>query len=363
LVRPVSGAVPYLNLSPNHDGTWTESVIYSFCTVFDGIQCLDGGSSDASLVLDSKGNLYGTTSDGGSSSECGEGVGCGVVFELSPPLAPGGAWTETVLYSFCANGRCLDGALPISQLSFDGSGNLYGTTAGGGAVGAGTVFELAPSSGGWTLATLYSFCVEGNGKICPDGDQPQAGVTFDKLGKLYGTTLSGGRKNSEGGGTVYKLSPGASGWTYTLLVAFNPVAGAPALPTGTVSFDPIGNLYSTTSFNLGAVFELLAKTHTLRALVFGNNDPGPPMGGVVVDPRAKAAYGTGTFGGSNSVGGIFKISSSGQETVLYNFCQQANCADGSFPYAGLVKDASGNFYGTTSEGGSNNQGVVFEITP
>jgi hypothetical protein len=109
-----------------------------------------------------------------------------------------------VLYSFCAgsNTTCQDGGGPAGQLIFDASGNLYGTTTRGGLGGGsgragGTVSELSPSLSGWTHTILYNFCVNGNVRICPDGDQPEAGVTFYKAGNLYGTTMSGGTKNSQ----------------------------------------------------------------------------------------------------------------------------------------------------------------------
>jgi len=358
-------------LSPNPDGTWLETVLYNFCTNLANGLCLDGQDPVAGLAFDQAGNLYGTTNNGGSVYCPITSFGCGTVFELSPPGRGKTIWTETVLYSFCSDlsgNQCLDGALPASQLIFDASGNLYGTTAtsGTGAWAGGTVFELSPNVGGWTHTTLYNFCVNGHGRICPDGDQPQAGVTFDKAGNLYGTTMSGGTRNTQGTGEVYELSPISNGWTQTVVFAFSPSGRGLAIPLGTVSFDPSGNLYSTASegFPGGGVFELQPKTRTERHFVFnGTNEGGGPAAGVLIDPKIKALYGTTVGGGSGQGGVVFKITKSGQETVLYNFCQQANCTDGLFPYASLIEDKAGNLYGTTKEGGANNQGVVFEITP
>jgi len=331
--------------------------------------CLDGQYPLASLIFDQSGNLYGTTSYGGAGCE----QQCGTVFELSPPVSQGGAWTETVLYSFCAgaNTKCQDGAEPAGQLTFDAHGNLYGTTVLGGPNYMGTVFELSPSAGGWTHSTLYNFCANEQGdRICPDGDQPEAGVTFDNSGNLYGTTMSGGARNSQGAGTVYELSPGVGSWTQTVIFALSPSGRGLAIPLGTVSFDPNGNLYSTASegFPGGGVFELRPQTRTERHFLFDVNNGSGPLAGVVVDSKRRAIYGTTGGGGSGNGGTVFTINMSGQETVLYNFCQQTNCADGQYPYASVIEDKAGNLYGTTKLGGSESGdcgsegcGVVFEI--
>jgi uncharacterized repeat protein (TIGR03803 family) len=228
----------------------------------------------------------------------------------------------------------------------------------------GTVFELSPGINGWTLTTLYNFCANQLGKnICPDGNQPLAGVTFDQAGNLYGTTKIGGATNSAGAGTVYELSPGTDGWTETVLVAFK-LNGALQNPVGTVSFDPAGNLYSTASNGTnGGVFELLPKARVLRDFKFNYNDGAAPESGALVDTRAKVVYGTTIDGGSGGGGTVFKITAQGGESVLYNFCQESGCMDGLFPYASLIEDRAGNLYGTTQQGGAAGIGVVFEITP
>src|SRR5271154_125792 len=187
------GCGTVFELSPNPDGSWTNTILYKFCTNFSQAGCLDGAFPKAGLIFDVNGNLYGTTSNGGGKNCPLDGRGCGAVFELSPPALQGAAWTEALLYAFCAtemNDQCLDGGEPVSQLTFDSTGNLFGTTSAGGtgASPAGTVFELSPGPGGWTETVLYTFCSAGGFPVCPDGDQPQAGVTFDKAGSLYGTT-------------------------------------------------------------------------------------------------------------------------------------------------------------------------------
>jgi uncharacterized repeat protein (TIGR03803 family) len=358
-------------LSPGSEGTWTESVLYNFCTDTSNGLCNDGQYPVAGLIFDEAGNLYGTTTYGGAGL-CGSS--CGTVFELSPPASPGGAWTEAVLYSFCAgsNLECQDGSDPADQLIFDTSGNLYGTTSSGGTGngGYGSVFELSPGASGWTLTTLYDFCMNGHARICPDGAMPEAGLAFDKSGNLYGTTELGGAKNSQGAGTVYELSPGAGSWTQTVVLALSPSGRGLTIPMGTVSFDPIGNLYSTASegFPGGGVFELRPKTRTERHFLFDVNNGSGPVAGVIVDSKRRAIYGTTGGGGSGQGGTVFTINASGQETVLYNFCQEANCADGQCPYASVIEDEARNLYGTTKLGGSQSGdcgsdgcGVVFEI--
>jgi uncharacterized repeat protein (TIGR03803 family) len=368
VLAPTVVAVLYLNCLLTQTALGLKSFCTTFAVVVENNLCLDGELPIAGLVLDQEGNLYGTTSYGGiGTGNCGGP--CGSVFELMPPSLPGESWTESVLYSFCANSttKCQDGGTPAGQLIVDASSNLYGTTTMGG-LGAGsgreggTVFELSPGVGGWTHTTLYNFCVNGNGRICPDGDQPQAGVTFDKAGNLYGTTMSGGTKNSKGAGTVFEISPGSNGWTHKTLVAFNPI-GSLASPLGTVSFDAAGNLYSTVSGAAGGVFQLQRKARKERNFLFNTQDGGSPAAGVIVDAKSNSLYGTTVGGGTVQDGVVFKIASSGRETVLYDFCQQASCADGQYPYSSLIEDQAGNLYGTTYKGGTNNQGVVFEITP
>jgi uncharacterized repeat protein (TIGR03803 family) len=168
----------------------------------------DGADPVSGLVSDHAGNLYGTTQYGGANDG-------GTVFELSPNAD--GSWAETILYNFCGDkneGHCNDGQYPTTGLILDRAGNLYGTTNNGGSTdclhnsyGCGTVFELSPSAGVWTETVLYSFCADTN---CDDGYYPDSQLIFDGSGNLYSTTSSGGTGNG-GYGTVFELSPSASG--------------------------------------------------------------------------------------------------------------------------------------------------------
>jgi uncharacterized repeat protein (TIGR03803 family) len=323
-----------------------ESVLYNFCSQ-GGVYCTDGIQPSAGLIVDASGNLYGTTNGGGSanSSDCNVGsCGYGTVFKLSPS---GSDYTKTVLYNFCSQTNCTDGATPYAGLIEDAAGDLYGTTYNGGANGGGTVFKLTPSGNGYTESVLYNFCSQSQGSAaCTDGVNPQAGVIQDSSGNLYGTTNLGGTgvplvDGAYAYGTVFMLAPSGSGYNYAVLYNFCPPSSTAfctdgAAPNAALIEDASGNLYGTTV--LGGT-----GTHALEC----------------------AGLGCGT---------VFKLSpnSGGYvETVLYNFCSQggSNCTDGAYPYgAGLIEDASGNLYGTTSAGGVNSCdnpgcGTVFRLAP
>ena len=213
-----------------HSGSgWTEQPLYAFTGT------PDGATPYAGLVLDSAGNLYGTTTAGGL-------FGQGTVFELSPS---GSGWTEQVLYNFQGGS---DGGFPTGGLIFDQSGNLYGSTNKGGVGGGGTVFELTPSGGGWTYNLLYSFT--GN-----TGCGPFANLGLDGAGNLYGTTLCDGANNA---GNVFELTPSGGGWTYSSLHDFTNGSDG-GYPYSNVTFDAAGNLYGTASRGgrgVGLVWEI-----------------------------------------------------------------------------------------------------------
>ena len=183
-------------LTPNAaKTTWTETVLYSFCSQ-GGESCTDGANPNAALIMGARGKLYGTTYQGGASGQC-------TAFELTATNAAKTEWTETALYSFCAQENCDDGAYPGAALIIDAAGDLYGTTSGGGTGFAGTVFALTPDAKtSWKETVLYSFCAQGAYPNCTDGYSPQAALLMDAWGQLYGTTYQGGANN---GGTVFEL--------------------------------------------------------------------------------------------------------------------------------------------------------------
>ena len=284
-----------------------------------------------------------------------------------------GASAEQVLYNFAGGAS---GGVPSSGLVFDSSGNLYGTTQGGGAHTLGTVFKLSPGeNGAWTNTILYSFA---GGK---DGATPAAGLIFDDAGNLYGTTQGGGRgRQSEG--TVFKLSPSENGtWTETVLHRFTGGASDGAEPKADLIFDAKGNLYGTTPYGgigcentgCGTVFKLTPqadgkwKETLLHSFAGGEKDGASPLAKVTFD-AAGNLYGTTVYGAyrsgcndSRGCGAVFELTPNGRgnwsEKVLYAFAG----AQGFDPEAGLILDSAGNLYGTTTGGGEFRVGTAFEL--
>jgi uncharacterized repeat protein (TIGR03803 family) len=253
----------------------------------------DGANPIARLAIDKNGNLYGTTSAGGTS-------GNGTVFAVSA------AGKHTVLYSF---GSGTDGTIPFAGVTLDAKGNLYGTTSAGGSTGNGTVFELKRSSSGWTEIILHNF------ELQDDGGTPYAGLVFDPSGNLYGAATQGGVNGTDGGGTVFELSPAGSNWTFTVL-------------------------YGLYGWNISGTF---------RDLLF--------------DATTGVIYGTTHCDGAYDAGTVYSLtpsSGSWSYTELYTF---TGGTDGLYSFSNLVMDKSGNLYGTTNEGGANGSGVIFKVAP
>jgi uncharacterized repeat protein (TIGR03803 family) len=338
----------------------------------------DGSGPSASLIFDAAGNLYGTTELGGTGL-C-TGGGCGTVFELSPKT--GGGWSEKVLHSFHDNG--VDGYSPMAAVILDGGGNIYGTTFSGGAYGGGTVFELILTEGeGWKENVLYDF---GNGT---DGGGPSASLIFDGAGNLYGTTTGGG---AYGVGTVFELSPQAGAdWSEKVLHSFDDNGEDGYSPVASVVFDHAGNLYGTTFeggfsvFSIGTAFELTPEVgggwsekilHQFIDGPYNNHDGNFVYAGLILDATGDL-YGT-TFGGgccNKHYGGtVFELSlrDSGNwgERIIHNF---SSTEPQTGPQAGVIMDAVGNLYGTTVLDGTGSCvsgtgvtvgcGTVFELGP
>jgi uncharacterized repeat protein (TIGR03803 family) len=275
---------------------------------------------------------------------------------------PAQAQTETVLYNFTGGS---DGSRPQSSLIADGAGNLYGTTALGGTCpgwnqyGCGVVFEISPNgSGGWKQTVLHTFAAP------PDGAKPLfSPVIFDKSGNLYGTTQWGGASNV---GTVFELSPAGASWTATILYSFTGGADG-GHPAAGLVMDPAGNLYGTGQTGgangQGTVFKLSPSGAETLLYTFGSQsgDGSYPFAGLVLDETGNL-YGTTLSGGANGGGTVFKLAPTGTETVLYSFGSRSG--DGSNPDGGfLIFDNNGNLYGTTLSGGANGGGTVFKLAP
>jgi uncharacterized repeat protein (TIGR03803 family) len=335
-------------LTRGSGGKWSYSVIHLF-------QGHDGSQPTGSLIFDSSGNLYGTTVDGGAHNY-------GTVFELSPSA---GKWKETVLYSFAGHPTDLD--TPLGALTFDASGNLYGTASNEATNSPGGVFELKPSGNRWQETVLYSFT---GGS---DGSNPYtSNVVLDSAGNLYGTTLFGG---AYGTGVMYELTLSGGSWTETVLYNFTGGADGGS-PASGVIFDTAGNLFGTTvnggigtcGGGCGTVFEFVPSMGKWTQSVlyrFNNpqhrNDGQWPFAPLAFD-SAGNLYGATYQGGYYGNGMAFRLSKSSgkwKRTTLHSF----DGSDGVEPYAGLIIDQQGVVYGTAILGGAAGNGVVFSITP
>lgn len=332
-------------LIPKTTGNWGYQGLYPFKGGTDGF------APYGNIVFDAEGNLYGTTSAGGTYNQ-------GTVFKLAPPS--GGQWTETILYSFSGTDINGDGSMPRAGLTQDSKGNLYGTTYSGGTTNNGAVFELSPNKDGtWSESIIYSF-LGGNS----DGAAPIAEVTFDKSGNLYGTTSDGGSKLM---GAVFELTPTAGGgWDESVLYSFpgQNLAAARA----PVWLDSSGIVYGTTCGqfpNQGTVFELAKssgvwKEKTLHT--FGKTGDGScPISGLAPDSKGNL-YGTATLGGANNDGIVYEMvkgtGGTWSEKTIYSF---AGGTDGVSPWSGVTLKGA-TLYGTTTTGGTTNFGAVYKIT-
>jgi uncharacterized repeat protein (TIGR03803 family) len=312
------------------DPAGRETVLYSFKGG------TDGGSPFAGVIRDPAGNLYGTTLYGGIGVPCDGG--CGVVFKLDTSSH------ETALYAFTGYD---DGGAPDAGVIEDSAGNLYGTASTGNLANYGVVYKL-DSAG--QQSVLYAF------PFGTDGENPEGGVIRDSAGNIYGTTYQGG---TGGAGTVFKLDPTGR---ETVLHNFTGL-GDGGYPQSNLILDSSGNLYGTAragSGRAGVVFKVdTTGNETVLYSFTGGDDGRNPLGGVVFD-SAGNLYGTTKAGGFANAGTVFKLNPAGQETVLYNF---RGGADGHSPIAGVILDSAGNLYGTTSAGGAANAGVVYMVSP
>jgi len=360
-------------LKPSGSG-WIFGVLHAFTDVPDGSYPVGG------VIFGPDGALYGTTFYGGSYCVPDTDQGCGTVFRLSPPAtfcrSVSCPWTENVVYSFQGYG---DGTDPSGDLVFDPQGNAYGTTYSGGAYnqflhgclqrgdgGCGTVYQLTPTGSGWTHNVLYQF--DGQTGAYPGIGTTGSDVKLDQFGNLYGTTPQGGLGiggGNYGYGVIYELTPSTGYWAENILHYFT--GGDDGAFPGGLTFDRAGNLYGGTGsggLNGGGTFyELMSSmggwNFNLLYSLSGSGGPGDlTMDGTGI--IYGATYGEGAYG----YGTVFKLSQSDGVWTYQDLYDFTGGSDGAHP-SNVALDASGNLYGTTTAGGSNqcNCGVVWEITP
>jgi uncharacterized repeat protein (TIGR03803 family) len=326
----LSAAVTLVAVSLTEARANKERVLYSFT---------DGADSSLPLgvIRDDQGAFYGTAL--GDRSNCIAGTAyCGAVFKLTPK------GKEKTIYTFQGGER---GSSPAPGLVADATGNLFGAASG-------IVFKISPNG---TEHVFHTF----NGY---DGADPRGDLIIDSNGNLYGTTYQGGASNY---GTVYRLNHRGK---ITMLYSF-PGGGGGAYPNAGLYRDTGGNLYGTTlqggqgceGSGCGTVFEVTPDgTGKVLYAFMGGNDGANPIGSVVMDASG-ALYGGTQYGGLDcyhfgfGCGTLFKVTASGNETVLHTFTGD----DGATPDGGLIRDASGNLYGAAG-GGADKSGVVFEFT-
>ena len=316
------------------------SDIYNFCSQTN---CADGKNPYSGLILGSDGNFYGTTHDSGGPNNAG------TVFKMTI----GGKLTT--LYSFCAQPSCTDGEAPDGALVQASNGNFYGTTYNGGAFGYGTIFEVTQSG---TFKTLYSFCAKTN---CNDGGQPTSGLVQGTDGNLYGTTYYYGSHHA---GTAYEITTAGK---FKLLYSFCAQASCAdgSDPFGGLVQGSNGNFYGTTNVggsNYGTIFELTTAGVLTTLHTFGDTDGGYPTSAPM---RASDGnfYGTTWAGGVTGDGGtIYQITPAGAFSLLYNFCSSLNSCTGTSPEGALGQATNGEFIGTTTFGGTGNDGTVYSYS-
>ncbi|HEY7098865.1 MAG TPA: choice-of-anchor tandem repeat GloVer-containing protein [Terriglobales bacterium] len=289
----------------------------------------DGNNPTARLVVDSVGNLYGTTKNGGVN-------GKGTAFKIDA------SGVETILHNF----RGLDGRYPLSSLTPGPAGSMYGTASAGGHPDDGVVFQIT-ASGNERL--LHEFAGT-------DGAQPYGGLAKDSAGNLYGTTYGGGASNH---GTVFKLAPDG---TQTVLHSFTGGADGDK-PEAEPVLDSAGNLYSTTYLGgdsgLGTVFKIDSAGNFSVLHSFSGADGARPSTGLVLDANGNL-YGNTLQGGDSNVGVVFKLDPSGNETILHSF---AGGTDGARPTGTPLMTPNGTIFGSTSAGGFHYDGTLFRIKP
>jgi uncharacterized repeat protein (TIGR03803 family) len=331
---------------------WLFHSLYSFCSQSG---CTDGNAPEGGLIVDTAGNLYGTTVLGGRKNN-------GVIFELKR----NGRFK--VLYRFCEHAKCADGAGPVAGLTYqgqqsgqlyDGISTLYGTTESGGPANWGLVYSIAP---GEQESVLYAFGANNNAN---DGQGPLAPVIMDSEGNLYGTTDGGGHPN---GGTIFSITPaGNESMSFAFCSQGQDCGCNPG--TGALLMRADGTLVGTTPqcgyYNEGVAYSFDSGTYTALAPFCNASHPcksGARPESALVQDTSGNLYGVAPLIGrsDSDKGTVFELTGS-KLKVLYAFCTQTNCVDGASPYSKLIMDSRGELFGTTTQGGAFNGGTIFEL--
>jgi uncharacterized repeat protein (TIGR03803 family) len=349
------------------------TVLHSFCAQS---QCADGANPAASVVLDSNGDIFGTTQSGGHG-----GANSGTVFEI-PHLSGDRFGRYKILHNFCTKQRCPDGAQPAGNLIIDKDGNLYGTTLNGAFGQVGNVFELRQEGGAWTIHVIYRFPGDGSSGATPHYltyAAARSGVPYDGSSPLYVTAASGGAE----GGTVLRLMPGPGEWHPEVIYQFcqkrdqtNPCLDGQS-PNPGLAFDESGNIYGTTmdggDHKNGTIFELSPPAKkfapwpeiVLYSFCSKPNcaDGAAPASGVVMDAQGKNLFGATPRMPVSDGGSVlykFVLQDANPYNVLHSFCTQLPCSDGADAHALPAVAPSGSVFGTTGAGGAKNDGTLYQ---
>jgi uncharacterized repeat protein (TIGR03803 family) len=344
----------------------TYTAVYSFCPTAG---CPDGAGAWSPPVGDGSGHYYGTSA--------GSGPHGGTIYEFT---LKGKTSTFKLLYTFCTQKKCPDGDAPHGSLVRDTKGNLYGTTQLGGGSQEGVIFELSPKGGQWTYTQLHSFCQE---KQCTDGGNPvfvtltyqgaQSGAPYDGTSPLFGATAGDGSKAPA---VVFSLTPSGKKWVYGVVYKFCSQANCAdgQKPYSAPIVDGSGNLFGTTTnggaLGFGAVYELQPQgKNYVQSVIYSFcaqqfcADGSGPIGAPLVDDNGNI-FGTANAGGKGGEGAAFELVRNGASwkyTKLHDFCLEPNCTDGSGPFGGLAFGPGGTLIGATFLGGDANRGLIFKI--
>jgi uncharacterized repeat protein (TIGR03803 family) len=355
-------------------GHWVVTRIHNFCSA---ATCADGADPQSSLVIDTTGHLYGTSSAGGNAGTAG------VIYELTPS---GGSFTYKILHRFCALASCADGTHPNfaglsyggqeAGLPYNGTSALFGTTTSGGANNMGTVYTLVPSGNDWIQTVIHSSCSFAG---CSDGGVPQDGVVMNSSGELLGAASMGGAHGSAGhGGTIFKMTQSGGHWTVKVLHAFctqqadgNCVDGDQ--PFGPPAFDSDGNLYGSTFLGGAHVYGVVYKLTPdgdkydytqLHAFCSRTNcgDGGILLSRITLDSSGNL-LGTALSGGdmTASAGTVFQLSGATLKTLTNLVVFRGT--NGSMPVGTLVPDGTGAYLGVATTAGAHSGGTLFRVTP